>query len=133
MMLMTTIGTTPRYSLLGDVNLPIGPSCLSIDGGSCSAIYGFSNRDAYDRFRGVCGDPWRPYPLVRRHLERLLLQPGLQLVVLDAPGANEPALFAGTAEAVLAAQVGDAQELTVSYCLSRNFDDNSYLVERAPQ
>ena len=133
MMLMTTVGATPRYSLLGDDNLPIGPSCLSVDGRPCSAIYGFSGRDAYDRFRGVCGDPWRPYPLVRRHLENVSLQPGLQLVVIDALSPNETALAAATAEAVLAAQVDAAQDCVVGYCLSRGLDDYSYTVEPAPQ
>ena len=132
MQLNTAIGATPHYALLGDDNLPLGPSCLATDGRTFRAVYGFTNREAYDRFRNDSQSPWRPYPLVRRHLERMLTQPGLQLVVLDASGPNEPSLATGTAEAVLAAQVNGAQELTVGFYLSHSQGGNTYLVERAP-
>ena len=133
MQLCTAVGATPRYALLADDNLPLGLSCAAIDGETCTAIYGFTNREAYDRFRGESWNPWRPYPLVSRHLKQMLTQPGLQLVVLDAFGPNEPTLAAGTAEAVLAAHVNGAQQLKVGFYLLRTHGVNTYSVERAPQ
>ena len=133
MQLSTAVWATPHYALLADGNLPLGPRCHAVDGGTCEAIYGFTNRETYDRFRGDNRSPWRPYPLVRGHLERMLTQSGLQLVVLDACGLGEPSLVAGTAEAVLAAQVNGVQELTVGFYLSHSQDGTAYLVERAPQ
>ena len=52
MQLCTAVGATPRYALLADDNLPLGPLCVATDGETCTAIYGFTNREAYDRFRG---------------------------------------------------------------------------------
>ena len=63
----------------------------------------------------------------------MLTQPGLQLVVLDAFGPDEPTLAAGTAEAVLAAHVNGAQQLTVGFCLLRTLSVNTYSVEQAPE
>ncbi|QDU89240.1 hypothetical protein Pla175_26270 [Pirellulimonas nuda] len=129
----TAVGATPHYALIAEDNHPLGPSCVTSDGQSCTAIYGFTNREAYDRFRGSGRPPWRPYPLVVGHLERMLARPGLQLVVLDAPGQDEPTLAAAAADAVLAAQSGGALQLTAGYDLSRSPDGTAYLVEPAPQ
>ncbi len=133
MQLSTAVGATPHYALIAGDNLPLGPSCVAADGKSCAAIYGFTNREAYDRFRGEGPGPWRPYPLVVGHLERMLTKPGQQLVVLDAFGPDEPTLAAGTAEAVLKALVDGAPQLTVGYYLSRSREPNAYMVDRAPQ
>ncbi len=131
MQLITSVATTPRYALIAEANRLLGPACLEFETEPCTAIYGFTNRDAYDRFRGDSPNSWRPYPLVSRHIERMLTQPGLQLVVLDACGPDEPSLVAGTAEGVLAAQANGAEQLSVAHYLLFLPEAHAYQVEQA--
>ena len=86
MPLSTVAASTPNYVLI-DGNLRIGPKVLPLDAGmGCSAIYGFSEKGAYDRFCANSQLALKPYPLVKGYLRNQIdaLGEALKLVVIDA-------------------------------------------------
>ncbi len=133
MPMSAVVAGTPNYVLMEE-NRPIGPQVVQRPAESeCSPIYGFSDKDIYDKFCTNSQRPLKPYPLVKGYLRNQIAAAGdgLKLVVIDASGPREPDLPATTMEAVLEAQEGRATELTVAYRLMFDPRANAYRVEEA--
>jgi len=121
-----TSQAVPRYFLLTEEEAPDGPRCHDYVGGTCAAIFGFTDRAAFDVFRKGIDAIRRPYPLLGVRLARAMKLPGLQLVVLNARGPHEATFLAATAEAVLTAQTPPVSLLTASHRLSLATDSTAY-------
>ena len=129
---MTTVAaSTPKYVLI-DGNLPIGPNVVPLEGGiECLAIYGFSNKDRYDKFCANSQLALRPYPLVKGYLRNQIDVPGdsFKLVMIDATSPSEPHLHAATIAAVLDAQESHSVHVTTAHRLTFNEHVNAYRVD----
>ena len=100
------VADTPYYVLL-DGKQRFGPEVVPQPSGTeCSATYGFSDKDSYDKFCANSQLALTPYPLTKFYLRNETDAPGdsLHLVVVDAAGPREPCLQAATMGAVLEAQ-----------------------------
>lgn len=131
MPITTTKAATPRYVLM-DGDLRIGPKVVPLDPGlTCSPIYGFSDRRAYERFWMDNQQGLTPYPLVKDHLRNLIAGAGEAptLVVLDAEGPHEPGIQAATTDVVLEAQENRATQLSAEYSLTFNPEIGAYEVD----
>ena len=114
-----TIAGTPYYVLM-DGKRRIGPKVTQATvaqrntAKECSPIYGFSDKEHYDKFCINSQLALAPYPLVKGYLRNRTGESGdgLKLVVLDAAGPAEPYLHAATMEAVLEAQENRALHVT---------------------
>lgn len=125
--------STPRYVLL-DGNRRLGPEVISSDlGHECSVIYGFSGKDAYDRFLANSDLALRPYPLVEGYLRNQVGDAGgdLQLIVADADGPRERRLQALTMAAVLQAQETRLAQLPAAHQFVLDQQANAYRLEAA--
>lgn len=130
---MEEVFCTPRYVLLDD-NRRLGPKVIPSDVGvGCSVIYGFSDKEPYDRFCGNSDLSLRPYPLVEGYLKNQVGVSGgdLKLIALDAGGPRELRLHAATMEAVLEAQENRAAGLNTGYRLIFDPNVDAYRVEEA--
>jgi hypothetical protein len=131
--IMPTIATyvdTPYYIWM-DGKRRLGPEVAPLPSGpECLAIYGFSDKDRYDKFCANSQLALKPYPLTKFYLQNLADTPGssLNLVVVDAPGPHEPCLQAGTMEAVLQGQKDRTPHVTAAYHLTLDQDVVAYQV-----
>ena len=131
MPMSAVLGATP-YFVLMDGNRRIGPKIVPLDVGiECSPIYGFSNKDPYDRYCLNSQVALTPYPLVKGYLRKQASAPdaGLKLVVVDAAGPREPYLHAATMEAVLEAHENRMSHVTPAYRLVFDQQAEAYRVE----
>jgi hypothetical protein len=97
---------TPRYVLHAD-RQPIGPDIVrKSPGRSSPAIYGFSDKTAYDAFIGNSEGDLRPYPLMKGYLRSRLAEEHDEtcIVIIDANGPVAASVDAATFANVLAAQ-----------------------------
>jgi hypothetical protein len=115
---------TPRYVLLID-NEKMGPTVLSGDPDSrCVAIYGFSDKGPYDKFRENGDLSLKPYPLVKGYLRNQLSNDNgnesecLRLVVLDSSSPDERIVHAASMQAVLDSMMNQKPDVPVEYKLS---------------
>ncbi len=122
---------TPNYVLL-DGPTRIGPKLLpSQEWPEASAVYGFSDKEPYDRFMANSDRPLRPYPLVTGYLG----EPGqqvdqtLRLVVIDANGPDDKCLRATSLSAVREAQQSRQPHLTETYRLLFDETLQAYAME----
>ena len=130
MPLIELMACTPAYVLM-DKNGRISPKVALLDSGrSCTAIYGFSEKDLYDKFSLQCNMALTPYPLVKGYLQNQhdSADDSLKLVVVNAAGLDEPFLDAATIEAVLEAQENRASRVAVKYRLAFDQKTNDYTV-----
>lgn len=127
----TAAARTPFFVLI-DGSLRIGPKVMSLDAGvECSAIYGFSDKPSYDRFRRNSQLAVKPYPLIKGYLRNQIEAASghLKLVVIDAAGPSELCLHAVTMEAALEAQASCAANVTTAYRLAFDEVANAYRVQ----
>lgn len=131
---MSTISETfctPRYILLFD-KPPIGPAVATTDSGKeCFAIYGFSGKQAYDRFVSNSSQELRPYPLMEGYLRKqsAFSDDTLRLVVLDAVKPNQEIVEAVSMQSALAAQSANAIEIGSDYQLKFDFQAETYRLQ----
>jgi len=131
--IMPTIATfvdTPYYVLM-DGKQRLGPEVAPLPSGAeCLAIYGFSDKDCYDKFCANSQLTLLPYPLTKFYLQNQADAPGdsLNLVVVDAAGLHEPCLHAGTMEAILQGQADRTPHVTAGYHLTLDQDVDAYQV-----
>jgi hypothetical protein len=131
MPMSAVLGATPYYVLM-DGKRRIGPSVVQLQtGAECSPIYGFSDKDAYDKFCVNSQLVLTPYPLVKGYLRNLIGAPddGLKLVVVDAAGPSESCLQAATMQVVLEAQENRMTHVTTAYLLVFDQEAEAYRVE----
>lgn len=125
------IAGTPYYVLL-DGNCRIGPEVVPLDSGiECLVVFGFSDKEPYDKFCKKSQLALTPYPLVKDYLRDPAgaSREGLNLVVVDPTGPSEPYLHAATMEAVLEAQEKRATLVRASYRLMLDLQADAYRVE----
>lgn len=107
MSLKSTIpAKTPNYVLL-DGNVRIGPNIVPlVNGPELTVVYGFSDKDPYDRFTANSGRALRPYPLVTGYMSERdnPVDNLMRLVVIDATGPDDKCLRATRLELVQEAQ-----------------------------
>ena len=131
MPMSAVLGATPYYVLM-DGKRRIGPIVVRLQtGAECSPIYGFSEKDPYDKFCVNSQLVLTPYPLVKGYLQNQASTPddGLKLVVIDATGPREPYLHAATMQAVLEAQENRMTHVTTAYRLVFDREAEAYSVE----
>ena len=99
------------------------------------AIYGFSEKELYDKFSQLSGRTLTPYPLVKGYLQNQVDSAGncLKLVVVDATGFDEPLLDATTMEAALEAQENKASRVALKYRLTFDQKTNDYTATKTVQ
>ena len=125
-----TFVDTPYYVLM-DGKQRLGPQVSSLPSGTeCVAIFGFSNKERYDKFCENSQAALLPYPLTKIYLKDQAdaLGDGLNLVVVDAAGPREPCLRAGTMEAVLQGQEERTLHVTAAYELTFDPESAGYQV-----
>jgi hypothetical protein len=130
-MIALTMGT-PRYVLLRERER-LEPKLLALTHApTYSAIFGFSDKPAYDRFCQNCSVAVTPYPLVQRYLRERCdeVDATVKLVVIDAVGPSEMVLHATTMDCVLAALESKAASLTPSFSLRFDSEFQAYRVEK---
>jgi hypothetical protein len=131
--MIAVLADTPCYVLL-EANCRIGPDVLPmLSGLECLSIYGFSDKEPYDKFCANSQLALTPYPLVKGYLQTQaeIRDKRLKLVVLDPVGPREALLDAATMEAVLVAQQNRTPQVTVTHQLSFDREANAYRVEEA--
>ncbi|TWT41315.1 hypothetical protein [Botrimarina hoheduenensis] len=121
----------PRYVLIDDNARPKGPLCRDYAGKACVAVYGFTDRSAYEAFRLGAEALSRPYPLVAGYLGRVFDQAQFSLIVTNPVGPDEPFLNAVDAEGVPSGAAEESPPATQRYCLSRVTGTNEYEVARS--
>ncbi|WP_372724916.1 hypothetical protein [Novipirellula sp.] len=122
---------TPCYVLISE-KARIGPILkVAKTGTSYQIIYGFSDKAPYDVFCANSPLPLTPYPLVKGYLQsQLEMAPGVShLVVVDATGPHDAQLNAATMQAVFDALKTQSPQVTASFRLTLNSDNQSYTVE----
>lgn len=122
---------TPRYLLL-DAGVRLGPPVLQPKSGSeCTATFGFSSKEYFDRFCKNTESALTPYPLVKVFLrnEANSAAPTRRVMVLDAIGPNEQQFDATTIKAVLNAHENEAPRVTTTHCLTRDPDTDRYRID----
>ncbi len=122
---------TPNYVLL-DGQTRIGPKILpASDRPEVTVVYGFSDKEPYDRFMANSDRPLRPYPLVTGYLS----EPGqqtdeiLRLVVIDAHGPDDKCLRATNLLVVHDAQQGRQPHLADTHRLVFDETFQAYTLE----
>jgi len=129
---MTEVVFSTPYYVLMDHNCRIGPEIIPLYSGvDCAPIYGFSDKNSYDKFCLRSQQALTPYPLVKGFLRNQLGAPNnsLNLVVIDSAGPREPYLRAATLKAVLEAQENRTTHVTSNFRLVFKQEDNAYRVE----
>ena len=125
-----TFVDTPFYVLM-DGKRRFGPEVAPLPSGTtCLAVYGFSDKGHYDKFCTKSQVALTPYPLTKFYLHEQSDGPdgGLNLVVVDAAGPDEPCLQAGTMEAVLQGQADRTPHVPAAYHLTLVPEDAAYRV-----
>jgi hypothetical protein len=125
-----TFVDTPYYILM-DGKRRLGPKVVPLlSGTECSVVYGFSDKACYDKFCANSRLALVPYPLTKFYLQEQADGPGggLNLVVIDAAGPEEPCLQAATMEAVLQGQNDRALHVTAAYDLAFDQEAMAYRV-----
>ena len=120
---------TPYYVLM-DGKRRFGPEVAPLPSGTiCLVVYGFSDKGHYDKFCKRSQVALTPYPLTNFYLQEQAAGPGggLNLVVVDAAGPDEPSLQAGTMEAVLL-QEDRTTHVAAAYDLTFVPEDAAYRV-----
>ena len=131
MPMSAVLGATPYYVLM-DGSRRIGPKAVPLLSGiECSPIYGFSDKDPYDRFCMNSQLALTPYPLVKGYLRNQASAPDdvLKLLVIDAAGPRDACLHAATMEAVLEAQENRMTHVSAAYQLVFDQQAEAYRVE----
>lgn len=130
---MSTVATvidTPYYVLL-EGKRRFGPQVVPLPAGTeCLAVYGFSDRNRFDKFCANSQLTLTPYPLTRVYLQNQVDAPGdgLNLVVVDAASPHEPCLQAATMEAVLQGQEARTPHVTAAYDLTFEQEAAAYRI-----
>ncbi len=121
---------TPRF-VLKDGLLFVGPHLQDSQGAYLTAIYGFSDKPEYDRFKSQCDSRLTPYPLVKRYLETQLESndESLKLVVLDAASSDSQILYAATFQAVLLTLQNNESFVKISHQLINDANNSLYRIE----
>jgi hypothetical protein len=125
------VAGTPYYVLM-EGSHRIGPMVIPLQSGvECSPIYGFSDKEPFDKFCEKSELALKPYPLVKLYLreQTSVVSDVLRLVVIDAVGPREPYLQAATMEAVLDAQEKRTPEVAVAYRFVFDQHIGAYRVE----
>ena len=121
---------TPHYVLM-DHKERIGPKVgLLHDGGSCLAIYGFSDKQPYEAFCKNSSLALTPYPLVKFYLQNQVDEgeQRFKLVILDAIDPNADTLYAATMHDALEAHIHGRKTVPVSYQLDFDKAKSEYRV-----
>jgi hypothetical protein len=129
---MTEVVLSTPYYILMNQNCHIGPEIIPLHSGvNCKPIYGFSDKNSYDKFCLQSQQALTPYPLVKGFLRNQAGAPNnsLNLVVIDSAGPREPYLHAATMKTVLEAQENRTTHVTSDYRLVFEQEDNAYRVE----
>lgn len=131
MLISAEVVGTPQYVLMNNKQR-IGPTAVRLESGvDCMPIYGFSTKDAYDRFCTNTDQALTPYPLVTFYLREQVALPdeGLKLVVVDALGPGDANLHAATMQTVLDAQENRLPHVTSDYRMVFDPVGNVYRVD----
>ena len=124
-----TFVTMPRFVLFRGKDR-IRPAITEMNWGTaCVAFYAFSNKTCYDAFSVDSPTPLTPYPLVKRFLEEQIAESidAIHLVIVDADSPTATQLNAVTMTSVLDAQENQASEVQVSYRLTFDPRNDTYL------
>lgn len=111
---------TPKY-VLHENRQPIGAkSSLGSPGRDCLAMYGFSDKLAFDTFIAGSQRDLRPYPLMKSYLKRILdEEPGkTHLLIIDAADPEDAIVESATLEAVLLARQEGRLYLSIEFHLA---------------
>ncbi len=117
----TATCNTPRYVLREDRE-PVGPQVVqSNSAATCSAIYGFSDKRAYDIFTSSNNRDLRPYPLMKAYLKNRIADESGEalLIVVDAATLTDDRVTVATMENVLAAHGDNAPQIKNGFYLMR--------------
>lgn len=119
--------STPAYVLVHE-GQRIGPSLTPDSTEKCDVIYGFSNKAAYELFRGNSDIALTPYPLVKGYLRNHIEQSDKEhkLVATDVEGPLISTISAITMAAALDAQEKRMDHVTAVYLLTFDEDANAY-------
>lgn len=130
----STPAKTPNYVLL-EGQTRIGPRVVPLTAGpEVLVVYGFSDKEPYDRFTANSGRALRPYPLVTGYLS----EPGgqvddrLRLVVIDATGPDDKCLRATKMEIIAEAQKSHQSHLPDTHRLLFDETASAYSIEENP-
>jgi hypothetical protein len=129
----------PNYVLM-EQNLPLSPALsVPLQGRTTTAIYGFSDKSAYDKFLRSSSRELTPYPLVLGFLRHRIEAAGvetagkqLHLVVIDAEDAEAPMVNAATVEDVIDARERCVSQLRSNFRLVFDAGASAYSVEVEP-
>ncbi len=124
-----TFVAMPRFVLFRGKDR-IRPAITEMSSGAtCVAFYAFSDKKYYDAFSADSPTPLTPYPLVKRFLEEQIAEStdAVHLVVVDADSPTATQLNAVTMTSVLDAQEKQASEVLVSYQLTFDPKNETYL------
>ena len=124
-----TFVTMPRFVLFRGKDR-IRPAITEMNSGTaCVAFYAFSDKKFYDAFSVGSSIPLTPYPLVKRFLEEQIAESidAVHLVIVDADSPTATQLNAVTMTSVLDAQENQASEVQVSYRLTFDPRNDTYL------
>lgn len=127
---VTTFVDTPYYVLM-DGKQRFGPEVVPLPAGTeCLAVYGFSDKNRFDKFCANSDLTLTPYPLTRFYLRTQADAPGdgLNLVVVDAAGPHQPSLQAATMEAVLQGQEARTPHVNAAYDLTFEQETAAYRI-----
>lgn len=130
MMLPGEDADVPRFVLMHE-RRRVGPQLMTEPAGvEYAAVYGFSTRALYERFRGNSDLALAPYPLVQAYLraEGEKSNAARSLIVIDAAGPGDARLYAATTGAVLEAQEHQATRVAAAYQLVRGSGSQAYQV-----
>jgi hypothetical protein len=131
---MSAVSDDTPYYVLMEANRRIGPRIMPLPSGfECAAVYGFSGKGPYDKFRANSPGALTPYPLVEDYLRTEVgtAGRGLKLVVLEAAGPQESYVQAATVEAVLEAQEKRATHVTATHQLTFDAVADGYRVDES--
>lgn len=124
-----TFVTMPRFVLFRGKDR-IRPAITEMNSGTaCVALYAFSDKKFYDAFSVGSSTPLTPYPLVKRFLEEQIAESvdAIHLVIVDAENPTAAQLNAVTMTSVLDAKEKQASEVQVSYRLTFDSRNETYL------
>lgn len=125
---------SPLYILREDGET-IGPNIDADPSGSrFVGIYGFSDKDAFDRFVAGSERDLRPYPLMKTYLSRRLQEDSeqTQVMVIDAADQTAANVEAVTVQNVLAAMTNHTKQFNSDFRLTFCDSTCSYSLETHP-
>jgi hypothetical protein len=133
MPLIAEFAATPNYVLMNG-NRRIGPNVEPLASGvECVSIYGFSDKEPYDKFCLISELALTPYPLVKQYLrdQESSSGEGLNLVIIDAAGPKAFRIVAATMRAVLEAQSKQENFVNAEYQLIFDDEANAYRISES--